>query len=96
MSALVKIFNAIVAFVKKEVVLSIAIVATIVTMFFIPPDKEYLGYFETKTLMALFSMLAVVAGLKNTNVFEFISKKMIGLFHTRRAVIRVLVFGTYL
>jgi di/tricarboxylate transporter len=40
-------------------------------------------------------MLAVVAGLKNTNVFELISKKLIGLFKTRRAVIYALIFGTF-
>lgn len=40
-------------------------------------------------------MLSVVAGLKFTNVFELISKKMIGLFHTRRTVTYALVFGTY-
>lgn len=83
------------SFAKKEVVLSIAIVAAIITCFFVPPDSKYLGYFEEKTLIALFCMLTVVAGLKNTNVFELISKKMIGLFHTRRAVIYALVFGTY-
>lgn len=83
------------AFIKKEVVLSIAIVAAIVTCFFVPPDAEYLHYFEYKTLIALFCMLSVVAGLKHTNVFELISKKMIGLFHSRRTVIYALVFGTY-
>lgn len=87
--------NKIVAFVKREVVLSIAIICTIVTMFFVPVDKEYLGYFDYKTLSSLFCMLAVVAGLKNTNVFELISKRLIGLFHTRRAVIYALVFGTF-
>lgn len=40
-------------------------------------------------------MLAVVAGLKSTNIFELISRKMVGLFHTRRAVIYSLVFGTF-
>lgn len=89
------VFAKIWAFVKKEVVLSIAIVAAIITCFFVPPDLEYLNYFEWKTLIALFCMLSVVAGLKYTEVFELISKKMIGLFHTRRAVIAALVFGTY-
>lgn len=88
-------FGKIWAFAKKEVVLSIAIVAAIITCFFVPPDAEYLGYFEEKTLIALFCMLSVVAGLKHTEVFELISRKMIGLFHTRKAVICVLVFGTY-
>ena len=88
-------FGKIWAFAKKEVVLSIAIVAAIITCFFVPPDAEYLNYFEYKTLIALFCMLTVVAGLKYTNVFELISKKMIGLFHTRRAVIYALVYGTF-
>lgn len=95
MSKFNRIREATVRFVKKEVVLSIAIVATVITIFFVPIDKEYLDYFEYKTLIALFCMLAVVAGLKNTNVFELISKKLIGLFKTRRAVICCLIYGTF-
>lgn len=82
-------------FIKKEVVLSVAILLTIITCFFVPIDKEYLTYFDYNTLICLFCMLAVVAGLKTTNVFELISRKMIGLFHTRRGVIYSLVFGTF-
>ena len=85
----------IINFIKSEVVLSVAIVLAIITCFFVPPDKEYLGYFDYSTLICLFCMLAVVAGLKSTNVFELISRKLIGLFHTRRAVIYALVFGTF-
>lgn len=91
MSTKDKIMNSI----KKEIVLSVAIVLTIVTCFFVPIDKEYLTYFDYNTLICLFCMLAVVAGLKSTNIFEFISRKMIGLFHTRRGVIYSLVFGTF-
>ena len=48
MSTLVKIKDSIIGFVKKEVVLSIAIIAAIITCFFVPPDAQYLGYFEEK------------------------------------------------
>lgn len=85
----------ILSFIKKEIVLSVAIVCAIVTCFFVPVDKEYLKYFDTNTLMSLFCMLAVVAGLKKTNVFDKISKKMISLFHNRRTVIYALVLGTF-
>lgn len=94
-SSFLKIKDSVIGFIKKEIVLSIAIVAALITCFFVPPDSQYLGYFEEKTLIALFCMLSVVAGLKYTEVFELISKKMIGLFHTRRSVIYALVFGTY-
>lgn len=96
MSVVKKVLGKILAFAKKEVVLSVAIVAAIITCFFVPIDKEYLNYFEYKTLIALFCMLAVVAGLKNTSVFEFVSRKLIALFKTRRAVIYTLVYGTFL
>ena len=57
-------FEYIKGFVKREIVLSIAIVLTVITCFFVPIDKEYLGYFEVDTLLSLFSMLVVVTGLK--------------------------------
>lgn len=85
----------IIHFLKTEVVLCVAIVLAIITCFFVPIDKHYLNYFNTDTLILLFCMLAVVAGLKSTNVFEVIARKMIGLFHTRRAVIYSLIFGTF-
>ena len=85
----------IINFIKSEVVLSVAILFAIITCFFVPVDKEYLGYFDCNTLVLLFCMLAVIAGLKSTNIFELISRKMISLFHTRRAVIYALVFGTF-
>lgn len=96
MNKLKKIASNIWAFARREVVLSIATVAAIITCFFVPVDNKYLDYFEFKTLIALFCMLAVVAGLKNTNVFEFVSKKLIALFKTRRAVIYCLIYGTFL
>ena len=34
-----KIKDSLIAFVKKEVVLSIAIIAAIITCFFVPPDR---------------------------------------------------------
>lgn len=85
----------VIGFLKQEVVLVVAILLAIITMFFVPIDKEYLNYFDYNTLICLFSMLTVVAGLKSTNVFELVSRKMIGLFHTRRTVIYALVFGTF-
>ena len=37
-------------FIKKNAVLCIAIVAAVITSFIIPPDKQYVGYFDFKTL----------------------------------------------
>ena len=82
-------------FLKKEIVLVIAIICAIITCAFVPIDKEYLNYFDYNTLICLFCILAVVAGLKTTNVFEVVSRKIISKFHNRRSVIYALVFGTF-
>jgi Na+/H+ antiporter NhaD/arsenite permease-like protein len=82
--------------IKKNAMLLVAFIAATITCFFVKIDSQYLDYFETKTLMSLFSILAVVSGLKRTNIFEIISRKMISLFHTARNVILALIFGTFL
>lgn len=82
-------------FIKSELILIIASMLAIITCFFVPINKEYLKYFQIETLIGLFFILIVVAGLKSTNIFELISKKMISLFHKRRSVIYALVFGTF-
>ena len=50
MGTLVKIKDKVVGFVKKEVVLSVAIVAAVITCFFVPPDAQYLHYFEEENI----------------------------------------------
>ena len=59
---------AIAAFAKKNVVMLVALAAAIITSFIVPPDKEYLGYFDFKTLTCLFCVLAVVCALKTTAI----------------------------
>ena len=57
------------AFIKKNAVLCIAIVAAFVTCIIVPPDKAYLDYFDLKTLTCLFCVLAVVCALRNIRFF---------------------------
>ena len=57
------------AFVKRNPVVTVAAVAALITMFLVPPDAEYLGYFDWRTLTCLFCVLAVVCALKNIQFF---------------------------
>ena len=61
------------SFVKKNVVMVIAMIAALVTCFLVPPDKAYLDYFDVKTLTCLFCVLAVVCALKNINFFYILA-----------------------
>ncbi len=84
------------SFVKKNAVMCIALMAAIITSFFVPVDKEYLGYFDYKTLTCLFCVLAVVCALKNINFFYILARKVVQLFKTARMSILVLVYITFI
>lgn len=85
-----------VSFIKKNVVMCIAFCAALLTTFFVPIDKEYLGYFDVKTLTCLFCVLAVVCALKNINFFYILARSIIQKFKTTRLSILVLVYITFI
>ena len=83
-------------FVKKNTVMVIALIAAVATSFFVPPDKEYLGYFDFKTLTCLFCVLAVVCALKNIRFFYILAKKIVRCFKNARLSILALVYITFI
>ncbi len=86
----------IVSFVRKNAVMCIALLAAIITSIIIPVDKEYLGYFDYKTLTCLFCVLAVVCALKNINFFYMLARKVVQLFKTARMSVLALVYITFI
>lgn len=84
------------SFIRKNVVMVIAMVAAIVTCFLVPPDKAYLDYFDVKTLTCLFCVLAVVCALKNIHFFYILAKKLIQVFRNARVCILALVYITFI
>jgi len=85
-----------IAFAKKNIVMLVAFFAAVVTSFIVPPDKEYIGYFDFKTLSCLFCVLAVVCALKNINFFYMLARKIIKFFKTTRMSILALVYITFI
>lgn len=81
----------ILAFVKREPVLIIAALLAVVSMFFVPPSAEYLGYIDLRVLCLLFCLMAVVAGLKSCGLFELLSQKLLAGKKSFRTVTLVLV-----
>lgn len=64
-------------FIKKEVVLVAALVLALLSMFVVPPDKEYISYIDFKTLSILFCLMAVMAGLQEIGIFRFVAQKLL-------------------
>ena len=83
-------------FLKKNTVLCVALVAAAITSFIVPPDAEYLGYFDLKTLTCLFCVLAVVCALKNINFFYFLAGQIVKRFKNIRYSVLALVYITFI
>lgn len=90
------IFEHVWAFIKKNAVLCIAILAALITSFIVPPDREYLGYFDLKTLTCLFCVLAVVCAFRNIRFFSILAAKIVRIFKNTRSCILALVYITFL
>ncbi len=79
-------------FLRKNTVFIIALLAAVVTAFFVPPDAQYLSYFDWKTLSCLFCTLAVICALRNIHFFTVVAHKIVGLTgNIRRAIIAIIM-----
>ena len=78
-------------FVKQEAVLSVAAVLAVVSAFFVPPDGAYLGYIDYRTLAILFSLMTVMAGLRQQGVFERMGRALLALTGGTLQLVLVLV-----
>lgn len=90
------LISAVYSFFKNNIVMTISFFAACITAFFIPVDKEYIGYFDFKTLTCLFCVLAVVCALKNISFFYVIAKKLVRYFRNARLCVLALVYITFL
>lgn len=79
-------------FLRKNTVFIIALLAAVVTAFFVPPDAQYLSYFDWKTLSCLFCTLAVICALRNIRFFTVVAHKIVSMTgNIRRAIIAIIM-----
>ena len=83
-------------FIKHNAVMTIAFVLAFITAIFVPPDRQYLEYFDFKTLACLFCVLAVVCAFKNINFFYILAKSILRVFRSTRYAVLALVYITFI
>ncbi len=88
--------KAVFGFIKKNAVMFIALLAASVTAFIVPPDGEYLGYFDFRTLTCLFCVLAIVGALRNIRFFYILAQRIVRLFKNTRLCTLALVYITFI
>ncbi len=83
-------------FLRKNIVMVVALLAAAATCFLVPPDRQYLDYLDFKTLTCLFCVLAVVCALKNVQFFYILARRIVQVFQNTRMCILALVYITFL
>ena len=86
----------ILTFAKSNAVMLIAGIAALITSFIIPPDKQYIEYFDFKTLTCLFCVLAVICALRNVRFFYTLAKAIVRRFKTAKFAVLALVYITFI
>lgn len=84
--------NKVKGFVKRETVLSAAVILAILSAMVIRPDREYGSYIDYKTIGLLFCLMTVMAGLQSLGVFKKAGERLLGYVKGPGAVSAVLVF----
>jgi len=88
MNAKDKIIN----FVKKETVLTVAIILAIISSFVIKPSLSYVNYIDFKSLETLWSLMVIMEGLKSLGVFERVGASLLHRTKKIYQLVAVLVF----
>ena len=71
------ILDSIKRFCKSQPVLLTAFIAAVLTIIFIPPDKEYFNYCNRTVLIQLFCLMAAVSGFRSIGIFEKVTELML-------------------
>lgn len=81
----------VITFLKNEVVLVAAVLLAVISMLFVTPDAEYIGYIDFHTLGILFCLMAVMAGLQDVGLFREIAEGLLSKVHKLWQIVLILV-----
>ncbi len=87
----VKVGSKITELVKKEVVLTVALLLAVGSALVVPPDEKYLEYIDFRTLAVLLCLMAVMEGLQRLGVFQRVAGLLLAKVNSCRSVLLVLV-----
>ena len=61
---------------RKDTVLSIALLLAILSAFIVKPGMEYFSYIDYRVLVLLLALMLVVGGFKSLGVFRILGEKL--------------------
>lgn len=83
------------AYFRREVVFTVALVCALASFALVPPGAHTLQGIDVTTLLMLFSLMTVVAGLRRCGLFDKLSRMLAAKVSTLRALARVLTAACF-
>ena len=81
---------------KHEVVLTVALIAALVSFLLVPPGAHTLAGIDTTTLLMLFSLMAIVAGFRHMGAFDKLATALTARIKTLRGLAFALMSACFL
>lgn len=85
-----------IAFLKKEKVLSIALFLAVSSAFLVRPDWEYIEYIDVRVLALLFCLMLIVKGFQDMGLFQLLVQKVFGYVHDTRRLALVMMLACFI
>ncbi|PWL73247.1 MAG: citrate transporter [Clostridiales bacterium] len=76
---------------KQEIVLFLALLLALISMIWVPPSSQTLGFIDWQVLAQLFCLMAVVAGFRQCGLFEVMAQRLLSGRRRMRFVSVVLI-----
>lgn len=80
-----------VQFLRSQTVLVVSAVLALVSCFFVPPSLAYVSYVDWRVLGLLFTLMAVVAGLRTAGTFRVLTEFLLRKVSSMRVIALLLV-----
>ena len=81
----------VIGYFRREVILTVALIAALASFLLAAPGRHTLEGIDTTTLMMLFSLMAIVAGLRHMGAFDKLAAAVTSRIHTLRGLAMVLM-----
>ncbi len=83
-------------YLRHETVLTVALVAALLSFLLVPPGAHTLAGIDTTTLLMLFSLMTIVAGFRCMGAFDKLANAVTARIHTLRGLAMTLTAGCFL
>lgn len=81
----------ILTFLKKEKVMTIALILACLSAFWIHPDLEYINYIDVRVLGLLFCLMVTVKGFQHVGIFDTAARALFAKTTNVRTLIQILI-----